>query len=66
MFHDAGDHKFNNDPEKVFVEVSTFLHLEGYGNEIIDKVLFVARNISYSLGDKRGAITPLAGYCYGC
>jgi len=58
MFHDVGDHKFNVDPEKTFFEVSSFLRSERFGDDIIDQVLFVSRNISFSLGNKRESVTP--------
>ena len=58
MFHDVGDHKFNTEPEKVFSSVTAFLRSEGFGNETISAVLYVAENISFSKGENRGDITP--------
>ena len=59
MFHDVGDHKFNDNPGKVFDQLTSFLVSSGIANEVIDEVLFVARNISFSLGEKRGVVTPV-------
>ena len=59
MFHDVGDHKFNAEPGKSFANVITFLRSEGFGEEIIDEVSYVAENISFSKGSERGDVSPV-------
>ena len=58
LFHDVADHKFINDPAEQINRVRKFLNAEGVSEEWIDKVIYVAENISFSKGNNRGKPTP--------
>jgi uncharacterized protein len=58
MFHDSLDSKFIVNTDETCNKVVSFLTLEGVSDADINTVLYVAQNISYSQGDKRGKMTP--------
>ncbi len=58
IFHDVADHKFIADPSEVIDQTREFLSREGITEELISRIIYVAENISFSKGDKRGESTP--------
>ena len=58
IFHDVADHKFIDNTSDVFDRVRGFLSSEGISEDWISRIIYVAENISFSIGDKRGKMTP--------
>jgi uncharacterized protein len=60
LMHDVADSKFvgDNEPDG-YIVAETFLKGIGIDKNVIGKVIFVMKNISFSLGDKQtGEMTP--------
>jgi uncharacterized protein len=56
LMHDVADSKFSKgDDREIFNLVETFLGNNGLDKQMIEKVFFVMKNISYSSGDRQAS-----------
>jgi uncharacterized protein len=58
LFHDSIDHKFTKDVDASVEAINSFLGSEGINREDIARIIYVARNISFSQRAERGTLTP--------
>jgi uncharacterized protein len=58
LFHDSIDHKFTNNPDATVAKIKLFLEGEGIKEEDIARIVYVAKNISFSQRAERGELTP--------
>ena len=61
LFHDSIDHKFTNNADATLAKIKLFLEGEGIKEDDIARIVYVAKNISFSQRAERGELTPELG-----